>query len=624
MTQNFLGLDGFVWFYGVVENRDDPYLAGRVKVRCFGHHTGDKTELPTDDLPWAQVMLPVTSAGISGIGQTPLGLVEGSHVFGFFRDGEARQEPVVMGSLPGYPAKLADTTKGFNDPLGEYPRYINHPDTNQLATMEDYSYNPSQVKHASLITDESNITTFQNVGTAILEPMQLASAFISKGSGSVFGLVADIITSAVSNVIGANVLNTVGSTLSGFTESTDNLNNTLTDTGNTFLQNAGLDTTSINQSTVNFSSTAAGKVRAQIVSPKSLTSDQLLQAGLTSVGTDESGNFLFDVTSPTTMQTLFADAAETELLNNYNNAKSRVDSGLGVVEGSVSTVIDPSVLGVRGALGTLATTEEQSSQLNQLNQQLQNTGGSAAQGALLSVTDKTTGVVTAVVEDIGQDSITQARTVLGDQGVSIPQKSTTTSAGISKLMNNFISADKTAFSMPAIPTASDTYPKKHVMETESGHIMMYDDNLGNETILQRHTTGTRYAMLYDGSKIDHVVSDYIQGIEGTSYTNIKEDQIVTLNGRYKIFVNKDETRDNNYDIVVGKNANINIQVDKGDLNINILDGRINANCSDDLNLTVGGDSNIITTGDLTFNTGKRTTIQSNEEVYIQGKTVNLN
>ena len=162
------------------------------------------------------------------------------------------------------------------------------------------------------------------------------------------------------------------------------------------------------------------------------------------------------------------------------------------------------------------------------------------------------------------------------------------------------------------------------METESGHIMMYDDNLGNETILQRHRTGTRYAMLYDGSKIDHVVSDYIQGIEGTSYTNIKEDQIVTLNGRYKIFVNKDETRDNNYDIVVGKNANINIQVDKGDLNINILDGRINANCSDDLNLTVGGDSNIITTGDLTFNTGKRTTIQSNEEVFIQGKTVNLN
>jgi hypothetical protein len=603
-------------FYCVVEVRDDPYQIGRVKVRCFGHHTGNKDDLPTEDLPWAQVMLPVTSAGISGIGQTPLGLVEGSHVFGFFRDGEDRQEPVVMGSMPGYPAELADTTKGFYDPNGEYPRYINSPDTNQLSTMDDYSYNPSLTEHASVVSDRTNLKTFENIGTAVVEPMQLASAFISKGSGSIFGLVADIITSAVSGVIGANVLNTVGSTLTGFTETAGDLVDNITDGGKTFLSsNLGLDTTAIEQSTVNFSSTASGKVRAQIISPRLPSADQLLQSGLEQVGTDEIGNFKLDVVDPASMQTLFADAAETELLNNYNTAKARVDSGQGVVEGSVSQVIDPTVLGLRGALGTLETTEAQASELNALNQQLQNTGGSAAQGSLLSVTDKTTGVVTAVVEDIAQDSISQVKTVLGDQGISIPQKSTVTSAGISKLMNNFISADKSSFSMPTIPTTSDTYPKKHVFETESGHVMVYDDNLGNETIMQRHTTGTRYAMLYDGSKIDHVVSDHIVGIEGTSYTNIKEDQIVTLNGRYKIYVNKDETRDNNYDIVVGKNANINIQVDKGDLNINILDGRINANCSDNLNMIIGGDTNIITQGDYTVNAGGEITMQG-DKIYL--------
>jgi hypothetical protein len=616
MNNEFIGLDGFIWFYGVVEDRDDPYQIGRVKVRCFGHHTGNKIDLPTEDLPWAQVMLPVTSAGISGIGQTPLGLVEGSHVFGFFRDGEDRQEPVVMGSMPGYPAELADTTKGFYDPNGEYPRYINSPDTNQLSTMDDYSYNPSLTEHASVVSDRTNLKTFENIGTAVVEPMQLASAFISKGSGSIFGLVADIITSAVSGVIGANVLNTVGSTLTGFTETAGDLADNITDGGKTFLSsNLGLDTTAIEQSTVNFSSTASGKVRAQIISPRLPSADQLLQSGLEQVGTDEIGNFKLDVVDPASMQTLFADAAETELLNNYNTAKARVDSGQGVVEGSVSQVIDPTVLGLRGALGTLETTEAQASELNALNQQLQNTGGSAAQGSLLSVTDKTTGVVTAVVEDIAQDSISQVKTVLGDQGISIPQKSTVTSAGISKLMNNFISADKSSFSMPTIPTTSDTYPKKHVFETESGHVMVYDDNLGNETIMQRHTTGTRYAMLYDGSKIDHVVSDHIVGIEGTSYTNIKEDQIVTLNGRYKIYVNKDETRDNNYDIVVGKNANINIQVDKGDLNINILDGRINANCSDNLNMIIGGDTNIITQGDYTVNAGGEITMQG-DKIYL--------
>ena len=44
MKKNFIGLDGFIWFIGVVEDRQDPYLIGRVRVRCFGHHTGNKTE----------------------------------------------------------------------------------------------------------------------------------------------------------------------------------------------------------------------------------------------------------------------------------------------------------------------------------------------------------------------------------------------------------------------------------------------------------------------------------------------------------------------------------------------------------------------------------------------------
>ena len=612
-SQEFIGLDGFIWFYGVVEDRQDPYQIGRVKVRCFGHHTGNKIDLPTEDLPWAQVMLPVTSAGISGIGQTPMGLVEGSHVFGFFRDGEDRQEPVVMGSMPGYPAELADTEKGFYDPNGEYPRYINSPDTNQLATMQDYSFNPSLTQHASIIADNANVKNFQNIGTAVVEPMQLASAFISKGGGSFFGLVADIITSAVGQVIGANVLGSVGSTLNGFTESANQLVDSVSDAGTSFLKNnVGLSVDEISKSAVNFSSTVAGKVRAQLEVPSLPSADALTSAGLKQVGLTDTGQFKLDVINPASMQTLFEDAAETELLNNYNAAKERVDAGLGVVAGSVSTVIDPTILGVRGALGTLETTEAQSSAIDSFNTQLQNIGGSAAQGSLITVTDKVTGVVTSTVEDIGQDSITAAKTVLGDQGISIPQKSTVNKDGITKLMNNFIGGNRDSWSMPTMPDVSDSYPKRHVYETESGHVKIYDDNENNRLIMERHASGTRYDIRDDGSKVDHIISDHIIGVEGTSYTNIKEDQIVTLNGRYKIYVNKDETRDNNYDIVVGKNANINIQVDKGDLNINVLDGRINANCSDNFNMIVGGDTNLITQGDYTVNAGGKVTMQGDK------------
>ena len=102
--QNFLGQDGFIWFVGVVEDRNDPQKLGRVRVRCLGYHTEDKNVLPTSDLPWAHPLLPITSSGVSGIGQTPLGLLEGSWVIGFFRDADTKQDAVIMGSLPGKPS----------------------------------------------------------------------------------------------------------------------------------------------------------------------------------------------------------------------------------------------------------------------------------------------------------------------------------------------------------------------------------------------------------------------------------------------------------------------------------------------------------------------------------------
>ena len=96
--------DGFVdgqfsWFTGVVEDRFDPEELNRVRVRCFGYHSENRADLETEDLPWATVMMPTTSSGTSGIGDTPHGLMEGSWVVGFFRDGPSAQDPIVMGSI---------------------------------------------------------------------------------------------------------------------------------------------------------------------------------------------------------------------------------------------------------------------------------------------------------------------------------------------------------------------------------------------------------------------------------------------------------------------------------------------------------------------------------------------
>lgn len=120
-TNYFQGKDGFIWWHGVVEDRQDPLYLGRCKVRILGWHTEDKAELPTASLPWAQVLMPVTSASQTNVGHAPVGPVEGTWVMGFYRDGELGQEPVIMGTIPGIPENFAKQGTGFNDPRLDVP-----------------------------------------------------------------------------------------------------------------------------------------------------------------------------------------------------------------------------------------------------------------------------------------------------------------------------------------------------------------------------------------------------------------------------------------------------------------------------------------------------------------------
>jgi len=116
--KNFIGLEGFIWWIGVVEDRQDPEQLGRVRVRCFGWHTDEKDKIPTEQLPWAHPVIPVNNPNA----YTPK---EGDMVFGFFIDGDNAQNPAIMGVLPGKPEKKPNYAKGFSDPgkdLGKRPK----------------------------------------------------------------------------------------------------------------------------------------------------------------------------------------------------------------------------------------------------------------------------------------------------------------------------------------------------------------------------------------------------------------------------------------------------------------------------------------------------------------------
>ena len=361
-TTDFMGRDGFIWFAGVVEDRNDPLKLGRVRVRCLGYHTEDKEALPTADLPWAHPLLPITSSGVSGIGQTPLGLLEGSWVIGFFRDADTKQDAVIMGSLPGKPSQTGAINQaeglGFSDPNGVYPRHANESDVNRLARND-----------------------------------------------------------------------------------ADN-------------------------------------------------------------------------------QSLTLEARKTIRAASYTNIPT---------------------------------------------------------GNIIEV----------------KDGVAEIDASAGDVW-SLPEN-----------------------------TYSTTYPYGHVYESESGHILEFDDTPDKERILLYHHSGTETEITAAGTR-NEVNKDSTHTItEKDNKVYIKGSSDVTLGGRHKIIINADGAADNHYDIQVGPNANVNIQVDSGDVNISTLTGKMNLFAGGDMNMKVGGTYRL-TAGQIIEESQSTTTRTAQSEYHTYGNPIDHN
>ena len=108
------------WFIGYVVNNIDPLKLDRVKVRIIGIHTENTEDITDDDLPWAQVNVPVTEDGSSGQGANSQLKVR-AQVFGIFLDGKNSQLPLILGSIP----KVETNTNAVDESLPEVSVEIN-------------------------------------------------------------------------------------------------------------------------------------------------------------------------------------------------------------------------------------------------------------------------------------------------------------------------------------------------------------------------------------------------------------------------------------------------------------------------------------------------------------------
>lgn len=99
------------FYIGVVEDRADPLMLGRTKVRVAGLHTHDRSVLPIADLPWAMLMQPASG----GTGASAVGPAEGTSVIVIFNDYPQCQQPIVIGTLGGIPQGQPVTIDRFED-----------------------------------------------------------------------------------------------------------------------------------------------------------------------------------------------------------------------------------------------------------------------------------------------------------------------------------------------------------------------------------------------------------------------------------------------------------------------------------------------------------------------------
>ena len=154
--------------------------------------------------------------------------------------------------------------------------------------------------------------------------------------------------------------------------------------------------------------------------------------------------------------------------------------------------------------------------------------------------------------------------------------------------------------------------------------MEYDDTSGNERIHQRHRTGTSYEVDASGNKVEIIKGESYRLLSNKEQVQIQGQSDITIDGRHKLYINKTNVQDNHYDIQVGANANINIQVDDGDVNIHTVKGKINMVAGGDYNLKVGGNYTVEVAGSTTETIEGTKTSNTTGAVVHRGSTIDLN
>ena len=210
LKSNFIGRDGFRWWIGQIppESSHGGQINGagwgnRFKVRIMGYHPYNTVELPNEDLPWAQCLLPTTSGTGAGNNATSVKVSPGDTVFGFFLDGDNAQIPVIMGCFGRTSQVPSGDYAGPFIPFTGYTGKVKKPNgtlkpDQSLEQNAESGKSPRSVspQQAEAIADDE-ISSFSAIGDKILLGNTVNNTIIGKISTEVGNLLNKVKAPAI-------------------------------------------------------------------------------------------------------------------------------------------------------------------------------------------------------------------------------------------------------------------------------------------------------------------------------------------------------------------------------------------------------------------------------------------
>ena len=168
LKSNFIGRDGFRWWIGQIPPIEDMNgqvdgkgWGNRFKVRIIGYHPYSEAELPNEDLPWAQCLIPTTAGSGAANVATGVQLQPGDTVLGFFLDGDNAQIPVILAT---FGRTFSVPSKTYQSPFVPFTGYSSKVGKTKVTSNQTNENREDSNPSPASVTEEQADAISQRVG----------------------------------------------------------------------------------------------------------------------------------------------------------------------------------------------------------------------------------------------------------------------------------------------------------------------------------------------------------------------------------------------------------------------------------------------------------------------------